>query len=103
MASEMLEKILDAENNAKKQKEKCDNEAESLISKAEKESAELIKKAKADAEAEAKKNISKAEEKASALIEEKKKQALGECEKMSELLTKKQQECNAVIIKKIIV
>ena len=103
MASQMLDKILEAENAAKKKKEECENEAKSLISNAEKDAAELVKKAKADAEAEAKTKITQAELKAAALIEEKRQEAFAECDKFSALLSSKSDECNAVIIKKIIV
>ena len=103
MASEMLEKILEAENTAKKNKENCENEAKSLILKAENQANELIKKSKSDAEAEAKIKISEAEEKAAALIEKKRTEAFAECSGLSELAANKQKECNAAIINKIIV
>ena len=103
MASEMLELILDAEHKAKKRREECENEAKLHISKAQSDADALIKKAKADAEADAKEKISQAETKAADLIEKKRQEALIECEKMSALLNNKQAECNAVIIKKLIV
>lgn len=101
MASQMLEKILEAENQANDRLENTKIAAREMIEKAGADGKKILSEAKKAAEDERKAKLS-------ALKDEQKKktevllaEAQTECDKMSEYAASKSEECTRIILEKL--
>ncbi len=101
MASEMLEKILEAENAAKKNKIQAEETARRIVSDAESKAREIVESAKKNAAEKTADSLRKCEKSAAVLIEEKKNEAYDDCKKFRADADKKRNDCIASVVKMI--
>ena len=102
MASEMLEKILEAENEAKLKLAASEKEASLIIEKANLEAKEIVKKAKLSAEQDGKVQLDKAVLNAAELSVSKIKEADKFCESLDGKIGVCMEECKKIIIDSIV-
>ena len=102
MASEMLDRILEAEDEAKAKKEKAEAEAKAIVDKAALCAKEMISLAKKEALDDAKKALDECEAKAKALAKESAEKASELGEKMHSQAESKQDVCTKLIIEKLV-
>lgn len=102
VANEMLEKILEAENQAKVKLSEAEETAKAIVDDAMKEAEKIKNDAKNTAEEKGRKIISDSETNFSQSVEQKLSEASSDCDKLSASAEKKADACFEVVLKNII-
>ena len=102
MASGMLDRILEAEAQAKENKEKALADAKAIELEAERQAKELVASVKNKAQLEANEALDNCRVKAAELMQQNMERAKVVCEKMEKDALLRQQDCTKIILDKIL-